>query len=83
MHQRNNGGQQREREREREDGVEIECAAEPLSRLECVPILISISILLSLFICDLFLLRNNNKKSHYIVFFPDTRKLVGMKYLPF
>jgi hypothetical protein len=51
---------EREREREREDGAEIECVAQTLSRLECAPILISISVPLSLFICDLFLLRNNN-----------------------
>jgi hypothetical protein len=67
MHQQHNGGQQRERE----DGAEIECVVEPLSRLGNVPILISISIPLSLFICDLFLLRNNNNKkfSLHVVFF--------------
>jgi hypothetical protein len=80
MHQQNNGGQQREREKE--DGAEIECVVQPLSTLESVPILISISIPLPLLIYDLFLLRCN-KKSRYTFFSPDTRKLVGMKYLPF
>jgi hypothetical protein len=40
MHQQNNGGQQREKE----DGAEIESVVQLLSRLENVPILISILI---------------------------------------